>query len=393
VYPLLLSTVLLGVFLSIFSHRAYSDHTKSLSRLRPFVASGHLLEGLLGDEKRLQNAIDEPFRALCEDILNAGRAALVPSHDIAPLFGKVRVYPTSLPIKAEWQQLPNPQNREVVSLDSTLDMDYMVPLGRGVLLLGPRRDGGLYTLEEIEVAQAMGEHLLDSGAGATLASRLTHLQRQKVAEVATLDRHARRVLHDDILPLLHSALLGDSQNGSNLNSATSEKIIAAHRAISKLLRESSTQSPLTRQTFFEALRNETEVELKGSFDKTEYDITPEANSAIEKLPSFLASTLFFATREAIRNASKYGRGQEVTRELHLSIRAYLENGINLEICDNGIGNTENSRDDTELNNTNLESGSGLALHASLLAVSGGVLARHEGEEGGTRIHLKLPMAE
>ena len=38
----------------------------------------------------------------------------------------------------------------------------------GVLLLGEKRDGGLYTQEEIEIARASGERLIDTQASAEM---------------------------------------------------------------------------------------------------------------------------------------------------------------------------------------------------------------------------------
>ena len=52
----------------------------------------------------------------------------------------------------------------------------------GVLLLGDKRDGGLYTQEEIEIARASGERLMDTLATAEMARRLMALQRQRLAE-------------------------------------------------------------------------------------------------------------------------------------------------------------------------------------------------------------------
>ena len=75
----------------------------------------------------------------------------------------------------------------------------------GVLLLGDKRDGGLYTQEEIEIARASGERLIDTQASAEMARRLMALQRQRLADSQVLDRRARRVLHDDVLPRLHTA--------------------------------------------------------------------------------------------------------------------------------------------------------------------------------------------
>src|SRR4029079_16905698 len=77
----------------------------------------------------------------------------------------------------------------------------------GALLLGDKRDGGLYTQEEIEIARATGERLIDTRGSAEQARRLMALQRQRLAESQVVDRRTRRVLHDDVLPRLHTAML------------------------------------------------------------------------------------------------------------------------------------------------------------------------------------------
>src|SRR4029078_4987915 len=77
----------------------------------------------------------------------------------------------------------------------------------GALLLGDKRDGGLYTQEEIEIARAAGERLIDTQASAEMARRLMTLQRQRLAESQVVDRRTRRVLHDDVLPQLHTVML------------------------------------------------------------------------------------------------------------------------------------------------------------------------------------------
>ena len=384
IYPLLLSTCLLGVILAIFSHRAYTDRARATANLAPFVASSHLLGGLLeGDETKLRAAIDEPFRALCEDVLNAGRAMLVARGDIAPLFGAPRFYPAAMPAAAGWSELAARHNNssEVQSLPEGCGMDYLVPLGQsgniGALLLGPRRDGGLYTLEEIEIARAAGEHLLDSGAGATLAARLVALQRQKVAQVVTLDRGARRSLHDDILPLLHAALLFPDE--------AAEKITAAHKGISNLLRELPAPLPLEKRAFFEALQHEVANELSGQFDEVSWQIAPEAHFASDELPPFLASTLYFAAREAIRNAARHGRGADVARALNLTVGADCKDGLKIWIADDGVGATQIPVEHKG------GSGSGLSLHAALLAVAGGTLSIDHPAGGGTRVEMSLPV--
>src|SRR5207249_8055892 len=89
----------------------------------------------------------------------------------------------------------------------------------GILLLGEKRDGGLYTEEEIGLAQASGERLIDNQASAELARRLMALQRQRLAESQVLDQRARRVLHDDVLPRLHTAMLALSVPPASGNGA------------------------------------------------------------------------------------------------------------------------------------------------------------------------------
>ncbi|HEX8466104.1 MAG TPA: ATP-binding protein [Abditibacterium sp.] len=393
IYPILLTTGLMSAFLAIFSFRAYTDRERAVTNLAPFVASQHLTQGLLsGDAGPLQRALDEPFRALCEDVLNAGRAVLMARGAHSSLAGAPRLYPPSLPFDARWAQIAATTefpSRDAVALPDSCGMNYLVPLGDpsnplGALLLGPRRDGGLYTLEEIEVARAAGEHLLDSQAGATLAARLVELQRQKLAQVQVLDRNARRTLHDDILPLLHSALLSLSAKTEAKEAV--EALTAAHRGISDLLREApSSSSPLARRDFWTALQQEIETELSPSFDALSTEISPEARQFTLDLPPFLADTLFFAAREAARNAARYGRGAEVERPLSLRVCALIEAEFQLELSDDGVGIVALGADSQG------GSGSGLALHAALLAIAGGSLRFESGDEGGTRVVLTLPL--
>jgi signal transduction histidine kinase len=397
IFSTLLTTTLMSAFLAIFSARATADHERAVQSIAPFVASQHLTQGLLsGDAAPLQRALDEPFRALCEEVLGASRAVLMARGAHASLCGAPRLYPPSLPLRPEWAPLvanlrASPQHALPLPFDC--GMNYLVPLGAaldegdaplGALLLGPKRDGGLYTVEEIEVARATGQHLLDSQAGATLAARLVELQRQKLAQVQTLDRRARRALHDDILPLLHGALLDLS--AQNASPHAMGLLTDAHKGISDLLREApAPDSPLARRDFFQALEREVEIEMKGAFASVEWQIAPAARDFTAQLPALLADSLFFAAREAIRNAAKYGRGADETRALNLRLEAKVESEWTLEICDDGVGTGGGASDVGG-------SGSGLALHAAMLAIAGGYLRVESAKNGGTRVILGLPGA-
>ncbi len=480
IFPLLLTTALMTAFLAIFSARATRDHERAVQSIAPFVASQHLTSGLLsGDAAPLQRALDEPFRALCEDVLGASRAVLIARGAHATLCGAPRIYPPSLPFRAEWTSLVaalHSPSREAIALPLDCGMNYLVPLGSapgeafgkahgktpgetsdmahnktngdmahskksgasgnaigkasgedsgeneaplGALLLGPKRDGGLYTAEEIEVARATGQHLLDSQAGAALAARLVELQRHKLAQVQTLDRRARRALHDDILPLLHGALLELSAQtapnatapNANAPNATAPNATApnataptanamallteAHKAISDLLREApAPDSPLARRDFFAVLKLEIEGELSGHFALVEWQIGPRAGEFTSQLPALLADTLFFAAREAVRNAAKYGRGGDSNRALNLQICAQIEGDFRLEIRDDGVGiaGAAPTKDASPDALQSGGSGSGLSLHAAMLAIAGGSLRVDDAPGGGALVALNLPVA-
>ncbi|PQV65542.1 Histidine kinase-, DNA gyrase B-, and HSP90-like ATPase [Abditibacterium utsteinense] len=411
IYPILLTTALMSAFLAVLSFHASSDRERAARAIAPFVASHHsTLELLSGQVAPEQPALEEPFHALCEEVLGAARAVLIARGAHASLCGAPRLYPPALPFNAQWTQIVaemSAPEREVRALPRDCGMNYLVPLGAattvkseetgaplGALLLGPKRDGGLYTLEEIEIARTTGQHLLDSQAGATLAARLVELQRHKLAQVQVLDRGARRTLHDDILPLLHGALLDLSSSNSTKNEAQPDShnaislLTEAHKAISNLLREAPTSdSPLARHDFFAALRREAEVELAGAFQGVEWEISQNAREFTSELPPLLADTLFFAAREAVRNAAKYGRGGDNLRTISLSVRALCEENFELDVCDNGIGiGTSKSGAHT----SGAGSGSGLALHAALLAIAGGSLRVESAPNDGARVILSLP---
>ena len=97
--------------------------------------------------------------------------------------------------------------------------------------------------------------------------------------------------------------------------------------------------------------------------------------------------MFGATREAVRNAARHGRGEDPARPLHLSI-ALVEasdgtsEDIQVWIEDNGVGIDAGQRTSG--------SGQGLVLHGTLLAVLGGSLVAERLTQGGTRVTIRLP---
>jgi signal transduction histidine kinase len=429
VYSLLLTTILMVVFYALFSWRSYAERERYIDSLRPFVTSERLYEHLLtpqgltpqGLRSQERSGVDwvgaqQPFRALCQDVLETRRAYLIALGPLAPLVGPPLVYPDSgsvppFPLADVVAQFESPRTVCVgLDLSDYGGATWAVPLWSergliGVLLLGEKRDGGLYTQEEIEIARASGERLIDTQASAELARRLMDLQRQRLAQSQVIDQRARRVLHDDVLPGLHAAMLTLSSGGGRADgdlSGVVTMLADAHRQIADLLREmpAVTAPEVARLGLVGALRQVVEDELEAAFDEVVWQVAPEAEREMRAMPPLTAEVLFYAAREAVRNAARHGRGGD-DRPLHLTIKiayparpldsgqglagAQELGGLKIVIEDDGVGMgpaPDRSGD----------SGQGLALHSTMMAVIGGTLAVESMADTYTCVSLTLPSA-
>jgi signal transduction histidine kinase len=411
IYSLLLTTLLMVTFYALLNWRSYAERERTIEHLRPFVASERLYERLLTSSAPPQSPpilgkigrevdVETPFRALCDDVLETRVAYLVALGSLAPLVGPPLVYPennpATLPSLAEITrtttvraQFDSPQTM-YVSLDPARygGATWAVPLWSergliGVLLLGEKRDGGLYTQEEIEIARASGERLIDTQASGELARRLMALQRQRLTESQVLDQQTRRVLHDDVLPILHAAMLTLSSGGESPE--TVSLLADVHRQIADLLHElpAGAASAVARLGIVSALRQTVNDELGDGFDDVTWEIEPEAEREAQRIPTLTAEVLFYAAREAIRNAARHGRDRETSHSLNLHIKAVWHNGLEIAIEDDGVGLDAARKPDES-------SGQGLTLHSTMMAVVGGTLAIESMSGAYTRVTLTLP---
>jgi signal transduction histidine kinase len=272
---------------------------------------------------------------------------------------------------------------------------WAVPLWRergliGILLIGPRRQGGLYTQEEIEIARSAGERLIDTAASLALSQRLVQIQRERMAATQILDQRTRRVLHDEVLPLIHTAMLSIASRDP-LDPAI-QHLSDAHGQVSDLLRElpPAVRPELARLGLLGALRKVVEVEFAQAFDEVSWRCEDGIEARAAGLSPLAAETLFFAAREVVRNAAKHGRPGDASARLCLAISAQAGEGrLQITVEDNGPGlrqepppqNTEKTR-----------MGEGLALHSTLMAIVGGSLALERIPGQMTRVQLALPLA-
>ena len=218
---ILLTALLMTTFFALSSWRASVEREQAIRQLRPFVASQRWYEALITAQPGEPPPAD-PFRALCENLLDTTTAYLLPVGPTAALI-PARSYPPERPapagaVLAQQVSLPN-QLISAVDPAQYGGAVWAVALWReqglaGVLLFGPRRDNGLYTQEVIEAARATGERLIDLAAGVALSQRLMLLQRERMAATQVLDQRTRRVLHDEVLPLIHTAMLSLASGAS-----------------------------------------------------------------------------------------------------------------------------------------------------------------------------------
>jgi len=253
-------------------------------------------------------------------------------------------------------------------------------------LLGEKVDGSLYTQEEFEIARATAERLVDIQASAEMAQRLMAMQRQRTAESLLLDQRTRRVLHDEVLPLIHAALLTSSGSSHEPpGQETTTSLSEAHRHLSDLLHElPMPQAPeLAHLGIVAALRHFIERELQLNFDPVIWKIAPGAEEQARSIPPLAAETLYFAAREVIRNAARYGPGDPSVHKLRLEIQVSNGDPFCISIEDNGVGIGTQTKPQGS-------TGQGLALHGTAMAVIGGTLEVESQPGRFTRVRLMLP---
>ncbi len=401
-YQLALATILVAVFYALLSWRSYADRERGIEQLRPFVTSQQLYEQLLSPGAAFDDEMRTAFNALCGTILGARVAYLAPLGPMASLAGPVLTYPDRPSPSATDLGEVAEQLRAAKSICMPVDPErfgdatWAVPLQNergliGALLLGAKRDGGLYVQEEIEIGRASCERLIDLQASAEMAGRLMELQRRRLQESQVLDQRARRVLHDEVLPSLHSAILSLSSTASSENGSsreTVEGLMAVHGQVSRLLSSmpSGLAPEVERLGLAEALRQTVETEMAGAFDGVGWRTEPKAEAAARTLQPITAEVAYGAAREAVRNAARHGRDKSAGRPLHLTVSIQCGDGLQIVIEDDGVGLATNG-------STSFGSGQGLVLHSTMMAVVGGTLTAESIPAAGTRVTLALPTGD
>jgi signal transduction histidine kinase len=398
IYNILLSTLLVTVFYALLSWRSYVDREQYVEQLRPFVSSQNFYDRLVSTAgtQPPEAYAAAAFQAICSELLEARSAHLIPVGPLAPLIGSALSYPANLEIELPatnelLSQIETPQELCIpLAPEHFAGAAWAIPLWSarglvGVLLLGEKQAGGLYTREEMETARAAGERLVDTLASAEIARRLMTLQRQRLAQSQVLDHQTRRILHDDILPQLHAAMLtvNSQPDPGQLRQEALEALADTHRQLANLLQElpRPTIAEIARQGIKGALEQVIQGELKGAFERVTWQVDPEAERQAIQMPAWKLEVIYYAAREALRNAARHAGAANPTLPLTLQLEFDWHAGLRISIQDNGSGLPDSAAH---------ERGHGLALHSTLMAVAGGTLTLNSTAGQSTRVELWLP---
>jgi signal transduction histidine kinase len=238
----------------------------------------------------------------------------------------------------------------------------------------------------METARAAGERLVELQSSAEVSRRLVALQHRQLAESRVLDRQVRRALHDEVLPRLHTIMLELSAKSlADESPEVLESLAEVHHQIADLLHDLPAPGApeVQRLGLPGALERAVEHEFNGAFDRVDWQISAEADERLPNLPPLQGEVLYFASREAIRNAALHARKTDPTAQLELCVSFLWKDGLELTIQDNGSGIEAAGQ-------TADSTGHGLALHSTLLAVNGGTLEISSEPGRYTCVRLWIP---
>jgi signal transduction histidine kinase len=123
--------------------------------------------------------------------------------------------------------------------------------------------------------------------------------------------------------------------------------------------------------------------MADSFESVELRLSEGAEAATAELPELSREVVYGAVREAMRNAARHGRA-DVPGDLHVEVRVEDGPDLTIQVADDGVGFAAPGEGTRQ--------GSGLELHATMMAVIGGSLQVESKPGGGTRAIISVPHA-
>lgn len=341
---------------SILSAEEYSDTTESKG-------------------KNLEEKFRKSFEILCSDILETSSALFVNESRIPFIADMILAYPDRTKVKDAiiFKNLHLDFGKENIAyLEDENRFDYALCLkvesdhsGDGLLFLGQKINGGLYAEEEIETAKAAVTWILSSLFTESNSLVLSSLQRKHMEEQRISDYKTRQILHDEILPEIHSSILILSQMKNESEVSEQIRLLTdLHKRVSSFLRElPDTSLEIERLGLIEALMRRIGSEFEAAWFDWKY--APELKDRFPISKPEALEILFYACRESIRNAVKYS-GESADKKISV---VFLKNAEDK----NGILIRIKNKIDTNGTQVLESAGQGLRIHSALLKIFGGYL--------------------
>ena len=419
---LLITSIATGAY-ALFTWSSYTAHDRYIALLAPFLHSTNVRHWLNTDLQKTEQSMEALFSHLCKDVLEVQCAILV------VLAGPVRRrfsyrwsivdWPDEVVKQTQLDQRSynthpegNPTQglqthrfyRMRMTLQGASVICWVLPLYDELglvanLYLGPRKDGSVFTDEDMDLAQVCGQRILDTLRDHEAMLTIAGLLRRRIVDVKLLGAQQRRVLHDEILPMLHLALLhmetlrarpADEQTHARVDQAVENAIVSisdAHRRLATMMRAMSTSAPhrLERDGLMSAIHTMLAQDFQHSFDEVEWQVSDQVASHIDEvLPPAIAELVFAAVQEVLRNAARHARGSNVHRRLRLTFETTCNPHLEVIVADDGVGIISTSSSTTG-------TGSGLLTHSALLAIAGGSLTVKSAPGAGVRVRIFLPI--
>ncbi|WP_112433423.1 sensor histidine kinase [Thermogemmatispora tikiterensis] len=427
---LLCITCLATVAYALFTWSSYRAHDRYIALLGRFLSSTSLRHWLNTSAEKSERELEDLFFSLCQSVLAVRCARLV------ILAGPMRrTFSYRWPADARFNGTELPRRGEGMVSGETDALVRLVPRrppgGRGAgtplayrlrlrlasgeplvcwvmplyderglvatLFLGPREDGGTFTKEDMNLAQACGQRILDTIGDHEAMQAVAALLRRRIVDVKLLGAQQRRILHDEILPQMHLALLhletlrtvtrqeGQEAARMALEEAV-ELVSTAHRQLAALMRATTPGAPyrLEREGLVQAIRTMLEQDFRDAFDEICWQVDDETAAHIDEVtPPAIAELIFAAVQEALRNAARHARGSDVHRRLRLTLQARCDPDLEVVVADDGVGI---AAADAATSGT----GGGLLTHSALLAIAGGSLTIKSAPDEGVTVRIYLP---
>ena len=442
---LLLISSLATIAYAMFTWSSYTAHDRYIALLGSFLRSTGVRHWLNIDLQKTEQGLEDLFSHLCHDVLAVrfarlvvragplrrsfnycwpesanvgtgvdgwmrGEACLRPMQRIGRPIGEtptVAQQQKGNPIERSMASIPGRDSvaprfiegvqahRLRMTVDGQMIICWVLPMydERGLvatLYLGPRQDGGAFTDEDMDLAHACGQRILDTLGDHEAMQAVAGLLRHRIVDVKLLGAQQRRVLHDEILPQMHLALLRletlrSPTNGATLDEAIN-RISDAHRRLAAMMRATVPSAPhhLERDGVMYAIRTMLEQDFQNAFDEVEWRVTDETAACIDEItPPAIAELIFAAVQEALRNAARHARGSDVHRRLRLTLKASCDPHLEVIVVDDGVGIAS-------ANSSTTGTGGGLLTHSALLAIAGGNLTIKSAPGEGVTVRIFLP---